>query len=444
VSFLTRLFGSPEEKSRLTMRQIAEALAIQNPEIAFDGEGIGSLKAVWKGASLHVRYGEGGIQRCTLRHSFLKHGFDLESDLDRRNEPIEALPDPSSKRSGERDGQAHLGGGLFCDRADLRNFARLPEDLRSRMPQALIKARVCYFRAGNGNFDATFHLDSDNSPGQDHLIRALTLAMEVCEARGILSTPEAQAPVTTAGANVESRVYSPLSVARGCARKMPGATVEDLGGTGREGIWARVSFDHEGCAMRLVFYRFDEFTCAVWLEARAQGKLGEFGVMKFDPSEEAEAVAAVTGDDDDEDRDEDDGDDDEDDGDDDDDESGDEDDDSDEDEDKDDSDAGSGSDEAAAGPYVRIFVGKDLYVDGPRAAAEAAQVLSLPAGVQSALHALVTEAGTVVLKQEVLSLNLGELCAFAEAKEQHRGPQAYPLALGARLAALAAALPPAR
>jgi hypothetical protein len=55
-----------------------------------------------------------------------------------------------------------------------------------------------------------------------------------------------------------------------------------------------------------------------------------------------------------------------------------------------------------------------------------------------------TEAGTVVLKQEVLSLNLGELCAFAEAKEQHRGPQAYPLALGARLAALAAALPPAR
>jgi hypothetical protein len=271
VSFLTRLFGSPEEKSRLTMRQIAEALAIQNPEIAFDGEGIGSLKAVWKGASLHVRYGEGGIQRCTLSHSFLKHGFDLESDLDRRNEPIEALPDPSSKRSGERDGQAHLGGGLFCDRADLRNFARLPEDLRSRMPQALIKARVCYFRAGNGNFDATFHLDSDNSPGQDHLIRALTLAMEVCEARGILSTPEAQAPVTTAGANVESRVYSPLSVARGCARKMPGATVEDLGGTGREGIWARVSFDHEGCAMRLVFYRFDEFMTTTKTATRTMG-----------------------------------------------------------------------------------------------------------------------------------------------------------------------------
>ena len=426
MSFLTRLFGSPEEKSRLTMRQIAEALGIQDPQIAFDGEGIGSLKAVWKGASLHVRYGEGGIHRCTLSHSFLKHGFDLESDLDRRNEPIEALPDPSSKRSGERDGQAHVGGGLFCDRADLRNFARLPEELRSRMPQALIKARVYYFRAGNGNFDATFHSDSDSSPGKDHLIRALALAMEVCEARGILSTPEAQAPVTTAGAKVESRVYSPLSVARACARKMPGATVEDLGGTGKEGIWARVSYDHDGWAMRLVFYRFDAFTCAVWLETRAIGKFGEFGVMKLDPSEEAEEeVAAVggdeEGDDEDDERDEDDGDDDE-----------------------DDSDDDSGREEAAAGPYVRIFVGKDTYVDGPRAAAEAAQVLALPENVQSALTALVTEVGTVVLKQEVLSLNLGELSVFAEAKEHHRGPLAYPLALGARLAALAAALPPAR
>lgn len=420
MSFLTRLFGSPEEKSRLTMRQIAEALGIQDPQIAFDSEGIGSLKAAWKGASLHVRYGAGGIHCCTLGHSFLKHGFDLESDLDRRNEPIEALPDPSSKRSGERDGQAHLGGGLFCDRADLRNFARLPEELRSRLPQALIKARVCYFRAGIGNFDATFHSDSDSSPGKDHLIRALALAMEVCEARGILSTPEAQAPVTTAGAKVESRVYSPLSVARACARRMPGATVEDLGGTGKEGIWARVSYDHDGWAMRLVFYRFDAFTCAVWLETRAAGKLGEFAVMKFDPSEEAEDVAAVGGREDDEDRDEDDGDDGE--GDDD----------------------GDGREEAAAGPSVRIFVGKDTYIDGPHAAAEAAQVLALPENVQSALTALVTEVGTVVLKQEVLSLNLGELSAFAEAKERHRGPLAYPLALGARLGALAAALPPAR
>lgn len=248
------------------------------------------------------------------------------------------------------------------------------------------------------------------------------LAMEVCEARGILSTPEAQAPVTTAGAKVESRVYSPLSVARACARRMPGATVEDLGGTGKEGIWARVSYDHDGWAMRLVFYRFDAFTCAVWLETRAAGKLGEFGVMKFDPSEEAEDVAAVGGDEDgdDDERDEDDGDDDE--GDDD----------------------GDGREEAAAGPSVRIFVGKDTYIDGPHAAAEAAQVLALPENVQSALTALVTEVGTVVLKQEVLSLNLGELSAFAEAKERHRGPLAYPLALGARLGALAAALPPAR
>lgn len=184
--------------------------------------------------------------------------------------------------------------------------------------------------------------------------------------------------------------------------------------------------------MRLVFYRFDAFTCAVWLEARAVGKLGEFGVMKFDPSEEAEEVAAVGGgeDGDDEDRDEDDGDDDED--------GSDEDDSAEGDEDGDEHEA------AAAGPYIRIFVGEDCYVDGPRAAAEAAQVLALPAAVQSALHALVTEMGTVVLKQEVLSLNLGELSAFAEAKEHHRGPLAYPLALGARLAALAAAIPPAR
>lgn len=405
MSFFTRLFGSREENSNLTLRQIAEALHIQNPRITFNGEEVGTLEAGWNGASLYLRYKEGRVLRCTLSHASLPHGFDLEYDREKRKRPVFPLPTGAIEGGDEADfgGTVHVGGGILCERQKLRNFGRLPETLRSRLIAELGDARISYFRPRTQEVDITFRDDDETTVDKAHIVRALAAAMEVCKARGLDESTGA-----TMSAK-ESRVYSPLSVAKEFARAVPGAKVEDLGGMGPRGIWARVTFEHEGQTYRLVFYRFDAVTCGVWLETRAVGKLGAFGLMYDDPT------ASSSEDDDDA---------------------------NDGDDDDDDDANDDGHAENGSSPGARIFLNAECYVDGEYASSEAARVLSLSEDARELLFALVSELGTAaVLREEVLSLNLNELTAFVDARDAQPRGVTYPLELASRLAALARALP---
>jgi hypothetical protein len=387
LGLLDKLFGSAADRTKAKLLDIAGRLHIESPRASVNQDETGTLKAEWLAAELHLWLGDGTVLECELSHAYLPGELDLEYIYEKRKEAIVPLPpvraggeeedDDDDENDDDDDdevvsGQAHVGGGLFCGLAQLESFAKLPAPLRARIADELRAAGVSTLRVGNTYCTLQFVNDTDSSTGPSHVVRALSLAMEICKVRGL---PAVKAP--------EGETITPQGLASKFANHLPGSTVEDLGGTG--GIWARATFVHEGVSTRLAFYRYDEITCNVWLEVRAEGKLGAFSLVK---GEGDEPPAQANGD-----------------------------------------------------KEERLYLSRHCYVQSERSRSEAARVLSLPMGARDRLFDLCERGDAIVLDEQVLSMNLGDIFFFMKKTEETRGPVVFPVAEAAELAAVARALP---
>jgi hypothetical protein len=385
VSLFKKWFGSTRDKSDLSLREIAAALGLENATVSFDGARTGTLEGHYFGGALLLRYGAGMVPTCTLAHEDLSSRIDLELDLNQKKRAVVELEKALDAPTGVGDA-VHLGGGLLLAREDIPDFRRLPESVRARLLTEMRESNLVRLRAGREAIELVFSGDDESRTSQAQLVRALSFSMEICKARGLSRT---RAP--------RKASMTPLEAATAFASEVGGAQVEDLSdddGLGGRGIWARVTFKHQQIPLQLVFYRFDKVTCNVWLETRAAGKLGRFALMLWD-GEEAERPLAP-------------------------------------------SEAEEGEDEL---PMERFFVSKASYLESTRVRVEAARIFSLPGEFKARLVTLAETNQAVVLEEEVLSLNLGDLVDFLDARRQPPTGPAYPLALGIELGKIAEALP---
>ncbi len=368
MTLFKKWFGSAREKNELSLRDVADSLGVEDARVSFDGRRTGTLEGHFLGCALFLQYGEGRVSRCTLTHVELPQCFDLELDPEKKNRKVVALADAFDSPWGVGDA-VHLGGGVLCARSGIPAYRHLPAGLRDRLLAEMSASNLVRIHARRTELELQFSADDDRRTSPAQLVSGLSFSMEVCKSRGLQRTTEPRQASMT-----------PLEAATAFASQAQGAKVEDLSGEGLLGIWARVTFTYRDLPLRLTFHRFDVSTCNVWLETRAEGKRGSFGLMQWG-GEEAET-----------------------------------------------------SDQ-------RFFVSKASYLESERVGAEAARIFSLPAEFQARLVTLAETNRAVVLDEGVLSLHLCDLADFIDRRRTQGGGEAYPLELGVELGQIAEALP---
>jgi hypothetical protein len=379
--FLRKLFPSPAERAGAQLAEMCRLLGLEGGRSSLDARGRGTLRGHLYGASLSLQLTDEGFCEATLEHPTLNAAFTLEYEADARKTaavrlPLEAGSTPS--------GTLHLGGGLVCDEDGLRHFAGLPEAMRTALITTLSTHNVRRLRVGREQLTIQWPQD-DERVSAKHALHSLQLALELCKARGL---ERGRAPESLAG--------SPVEWAKKLALELPESRCEDLSEQSFSGMWARISWRHGGAAFRLGLYRPTAETCSVWLETRAEGKLGGFGLMRWDPSD-AERQASDDDDDDDD-------------------------------------------DGAGIAPEPRLFLSKDCYFESGTPRVEAARFLSLPVTAREQALAWCSSYEALVLSDEVLSLHCCSLERFLKLWQRPTG-KALLLGLAEQLAAMARALP---